>query len=197
MEPVGGPSRRSSITEGQRDCRRPTPTSCDDKGPSRGRRPLTSQLGQGPNRESPITEHVEGKTRIVGPALAIHRTDNNQARLTGEPVHTGCWENASRSRGASSVARVVIKSSTGEMAELFGTVSKVAQRTRCVPVRGRRGDPHRPPDDNRDDRRPVPAAYGGARHRNQWRGSVLKSGEAARRLGVPEEKWVYLHGHAD
>ena len=32
---------------------------------------------------------------------------------------------------------------------------------------------------------------------NQGAAAVLMSVEAARRLGVPEEKWVYLHGHAD
>jgi acetyl-CoA C-acetyltransferase len=32
---------------------------------------------------------------------------------------------------------------------------------------------------------------------NQGAAAVLTSVEAARRLGVPEEKWVYVHGHAD
>ena len=32
---------------------------------------------------------------------------------------------------------------------------------------------------------------------NQGAAALLMSVEAARRLGVPEEKWVYLHGHAD
>ena len=32
---------------------------------------------------------------------------------------------------------------------------------------------------------------------NQGAAALLMSVEAARRLGVPEENWVYLHGHAD
>ena len=32
---------------------------------------------------------------------------------------------------------------------------------------------------------------------NQGAAAVLMSVEAARRLGVPPEKWVYLRGHAD
>ena len=32
---------------------------------------------------------------------------------------------------------------------------------------------------------------------NQGAAALLMSVTAARRLGVPEEKWVYLHGHAD
>ena len=32
---------------------------------------------------------------------------------------------------------------------------------------------------------------------NQGAAALMMSVDAARRLGVPEEKWVYLHGHAD
>ena len=32
---------------------------------------------------------------------------------------------------------------------------------------------------------------------NQGAAAIVMSVEAARRLGVPEEKWVYLRGHAD
>ncbi len=32
---------------------------------------------------------------------------------------------------------------------------------------------------------------------NMGAAAVLMSVEAARRLGVPQERWVYLHGHAD
>jgi hypothetical protein len=32
---------------------------------------------------------------------------------------------------------------------------------------------------------------------NQGAAAVMMSVEAARRLGVPEDKWVYVHGHAD
>jgi acetyl-CoA C-acetyltransferase len=32
---------------------------------------------------------------------------------------------------------------------------------------------------------------------NQGAAALLMSVEAARRLGVPEDRWVYLHGHAD
>ena len=48
-----------------------------------------------------------------------------------------------------------------------------------------------------DDLRPVSAPAGGSRHREPGAAALVMSVAAARRLGVPQEKWVYLRGHAD
>ena len=52
-------------------------------------------------------------------------------------------------------------------------------------------------DDNRMICDPYPRLLVARDQVNQGAAALLMSVEAARRLGVPEEKWVYLHGHAD
>ena len=52
-------------------------------------------------------------------------------------------------------------------------------------------------DDNRMICDPYPRLLVARDTVNQGAAAVLMSVEAARRLGVPAEKWVYVHGHAD
>ena len=52
-------------------------------------------------------------------------------------------------------------------------------------------------DDNRMICDPYPRLLVARDQVNQGAAAVLMSVEAARRLGVAEEKWVYVHGHAD
>jgi acetyl-CoA C-acetyltransferase len=52
-------------------------------------------------------------------------------------------------------------------------------------------------DENRMISDPYPRLLVARDQVNQGAAGVMMSVDAARRLGVPEDKWVYLHGHAD
>ena len=114
--------------------------------------------------------------------------------LVGAPAQYGLLENARRSRVGLSVIDY-----RRAMAELFAPFAKVAaanpfsasphERTveEILTVGG----------DNRMICDPYPRLLVARDQVNQGAAAVLMSVEAARRLGVPQEKWVYLHGHAD
>jgi acetyl-CoA C-acetyltransferase len=103
-------------------------------------------------------------------------------------------ENARRSRLGLSVAEYRLK-----MAELFAPFSKVAAKNpfSSSPVERSVEEILTVTDDNRMICDPYPRLLVARDTVNQGAAAVLMSVEAARRLGVPEEKWVYLHGHAD
>ena len=85
------------------------------------------------------------------------------------------------------------------MAELFAPFSKVAAKNpfSSSPVERSVDEIVTVTDDNRMICDPYPRLLVARDTVNQGAAAVLMSVEAARRLGVPEEKWVYLHGHAD
>ena len=85
------------------------------------------------------------------------------------------------------------------MAELFAPFSKVAAKNpfSSSPVERSVAEVATVTDDNRMIADPYPRLLVARDQVNQGVAAVMMSVEAARRLGVPEEKWVYLHGHSD
>ncbi|MCV7179502.1 acetyl-CoA acetyltransferase [Mycolicibacterium sphagni] len=114
--------------------------------------------------------------------------------LTGAPVQYGLLDNARRARLGLSVEEYRLK-----MAELFAPFSKVAAKNpfSSSPVERSVEELATVTADNRMICDPYPRLMVARDTVNQGAAAVLMSVEAARKLGVPEEKWVYLHGHAD
>jgi acetyl-CoA C-acetyltransferase len=142
-----------------------------------------------------FTEHVEGQLEDRGHQIFTYIDDYTiQHGLTGAPVQYGLLENARRSRLGLSVAEYRLK-----MAELFAPFSKVAAKNpfSSSPVERSVDEIITVTDDNRMICDPYPRLLVARDTVNQGAAAVLMSVEAARRLGVPEAKWVYLHGHAD
>ena len=142
-----------------------------------------------------FTEHVEGQLEDRGHQIFSYIDEYTiQHGLTGAPVQYGLLENARRSRLGLSVAEYRLK-----MAELFAPFSKVAAKNpfSSSPVERSVEEIVTVTDDNRMICDPYPRLLVARDTVNQGAAAVLMSVEAARRLGVPEEKWVYLHGHAD
>ncbi|MDT5210824.1 MAG: acetyl-CoA C-acetyltransferase [Mycobacterium sp.] len=142
-----------------------------------------------------FTEHVEGQLEDRGHQIFSYIDDYTiQHGLTGAPVQYGLLENARRSRLGLSVAEYRLK-----MAELFAPFSKVAAKNpfSSSPVERSVEEIVTVSGDNRMICDPYPRLLVARDTVNQGAAAVVMSVEAASRLGVPEEKWVYLHGHAD
>jgi acetyl-CoA C-acetyltransferase len=114
--------------------------------------------------------------------------------LTGAPVQYGLLDNARRGRLGLSVTDY-----RHEMAELFSPFSKVAAKNpfSSSPVERSVEEIETVTDDNRMICDPYPRLLVARDTVNQGAAGILMSVAAARRLGVPEDKWVYLRGHAD
>lgn len=114
--------------------------------------------------------------------------------LTGAPVQYGLLDNARRGRLGLSVEKYRLM-----MAELFAPFSKVAAKNpfSSSPVERSVEELVTVTADNRMICDPYPRLMVARDTVNQGAAALLMSVEAARKLGVPEEKWVYLHGHAD
>ncbi|MBB3749820.1 acetyl-CoA C-acetyltransferase [Mycolicibacterium sp. BK634] len=114
--------------------------------------------------------------------------------LTGAPVQYGLLDNARRRRLGLSVGEYRQK-----MAELFAPFSKVAAKNpySSSPVERSVEELATVTAENRMICDPYPRLMVARDTVNQGAAALLMSVETARKLGVPEEKWVYLHGHAD
>jgi acetyl-CoA C-acetyltransferase len=114
--------------------------------------------------------------------------------LLGAPVQYGLLENARRARLGLSVADYLQR-----MGELFAPFTKVAAKNpfSSSPVERSVEELITVTDSNRMICDPYPRLLLARDQVNQGAAVLLMSVEAARRLGVPEEKWVYLRGHAD
>jgi acetyl-CoA C-acetyltransferase len=114
--------------------------------------------------------------------------------LIGAPVQYGLLENARRARLGLSVSDYRTK-----MAQLFAPFSKVACKNpfSSAPVERTVEDLATVTDSNRMICDPYPRMMVARDQVNQGAAALLMSVETARRLGVAEEKWVYLRGHAD
>src|SRR6185437_15036972 len=142
-----------------------------------------------------FTEHVEGQLEDRGHQIFTYIDDYTiQHGLTGAPVQYGLLENARRARLGLSVADYRRK-----MAELFAPFSKVAAKNpfSSSPVERSVDEIATVTDDNRMICDPYPRLLVARDTVNQGAAALVMSVAAARRLGVPEEKWVYLRGHAD
>ena len=142
-----------------------------------------------------FTEHIEGQLEDRGHQIFSYIDDYTiQHGLTGAPVQYGLLENARRARLGLSVADY-----RREMAELFAPFSKVAAKNpfSSSPVERSVDEIVTVTDDNRMICDPYPRLLVARDQVNQGAAAVMISVEAARRLGVPEAKWIYVHGHAD
>jgi acetyl-CoA C-acetyltransferase len=142
-----------------------------------------------------FTEHVEGQLEDRGHQIYSYIDEYTvQHGLTGAPVQYGLLENARRARLGRSVADY-----RRDMAELFAPFSKVAAKNpfSSSPVERSVEEIITVTDENRMICDPYPRLLVARDQVNQGAAVVLMSVEAARRLAVPEDKWVYVHGHAD
>ncbi|SBS76826.1 Acetyl-CoA acetyltransferase [uncultured Mycobacterium sp.] len=114
--------------------------------------------------------------------------------LTGAPVQYGLLDNARRKRLGLSVDEYRL-----QMAELFAPFSKVAAKNpfSSSPVERSVEELATVTADNRMICDPYPRLMVARDTVNQGAAALIMSVDAARKLGVAEEKWVYLHGHAD
>ncbi|MFC4063538.1 acetyl-CoA acetyltransferase [Actinoplanes subglobosus] len=140
-------------------------------------------------------EHVEGDLEDRGYGLkglmSMHHANHG---LTDAPSQYALFDNARRAR---------LKLSREEYAtaigELFAPFTKVAAANphSAAPVARSATDLMTPTESNRIIAEPY-TRYVVAREKvNQGAAVILMSVGAARRLGVPAEKWVFLPGHAD
>ncbi len=114
--------------------------------------------------------------------------------LVGAPAQYGILENARRARLGLSVAEY-----RRSMAELFAPFSTVAAANpfSASPVQRSVEEILTVDAANRMICDPYPRLLVARDQVNQGGAAVLMSVEAAQRLGVPQDNWVYLRGHAD
>lgn len=142
-----------------------------------------------------FTEHIDGQLEDRGHQIHQYISDYTiKHGLTGAPVQYGLMDNARRGRLGMSVAAYRLS-----MAELFAPFSKVAAKNpfSSSPVARSVQEIATVTDDNRMISDPYPRLLVARDQVNQGAAAVMMSVDAARRLGVPEGKWVYLHGHSD
>ncbi|ULE31259.1 acetyl-CoA acetyltransferase [Mycobacterium sp. IDR2000157661] len=142
-----------------------------------------------------FTEHVDGQLEDRGHQIHQYFTEYTASHgLTGAAVQYGLLDNARRARLGMGVLEY-----RRAMAELFAPMSKVAAKNpfSASPVERSVDEIFTVTDDNRMICDPYPRLLVARDQVNQGAAAVLMSVEAARRLGVPEDKWVYLHGHCD
>ncbi|RDH74955.1 acetyl-CoA acetyltransferase [Mycolicibacterium moriokaense] len=142
-----------------------------------------------------FTEHIDGQLEDRGHQIYQYVSEYTVKHgLTGAPVQYGLLDNARRGRLGLSVADY-----RTTMAELFAPLSKIAAKNpfSSSPVERSVDEIVTVTEDNRMIADPYPRLLVARDQVNQGAAAVMMSVEAARRLGVPEEKWVYVHGHSD
>ena len=141
------------------------------------------------------SEHVDGQMEDRGHQIFTYVSEYTiKHGLTGAPVQYGLLDNARRRRLGCSVADYRQK-----MAELFAPMSKIAAKNpfSSSPVERSVEEVATVTEDNRMICDPYPRLLVARDQVNQGAAAILMSVAAARRLGVPEEKWVYVHGHSN
>jgi acetyl-CoA C-acetyltransferase len=142
-----------------------------------------------------FTEHVGGQLEDRGFGFEQYSSEYTAKHgLTGAPVQYGLLENARRARLGLGVADY-----RQQMAELFAPFTKVAAKNpfSSSPVERSVEELATVTAENRMICDPYPRLLVARDQVNQGAAVLLTSVAAARRLGIPEDKWVYLHGHAD
>ncbi|CAJ1494541.1 acetyl-CoA acetyltransferase [[Mycobacterium] kokjensenii] len=114
--------------------------------------------------------------------------------LTGAPVQYALLENARRAGLGMSKADYL-----QSMAELFAPMSKIAAKNpfSASPVERSVDELTTVNASNRMICDPYPRLLVARDQVNQGAAALVMSVAAAQRLGVPEDRWVFLHGHAD
>lgn len=142
-----------------------------------------------------FSETVEGQLEDRGHQIFKYIDEYTvQHGLTGAPVQYGLLDNARRARLGLGVDEY-----RHAMAELFAPMSKVAAKNpfSSSPVERSVEEIETVTDENRMICDPYPRHLVARDTVNQGAALVLMSVEAARRHGVPQEKWVFVHGHSD
>jgi acetyl-CoA C-acetyltransferase len=155
----------------------------------------TAKYFAGRDDKPDFTEEVGGQLEDRGYGFEQYMSEYTAKHgLTGAPVQYGLLDNARRAKLGLGVSDY-----RQQMAELFAPFSKVAAKNpfSSSPVERSVEEIVTVTDDNRMICDPYPRLLVARDTVNQGAAAILMSVEAARRLGVPEYKWVYLHGHAD
>ena len=142
-----------------------------------------------------FTEYVGGQLEDRGYGFEQYMSEYTAKHgLTGAPVQYGLLDNARRARLGLGVTDY-----RTQMAELFSPFSKVAAKNAfsSSPVERSVDEIATVTDDNRMICDPYPRLLVARDTVNQGAAALVMSVAAARRLGVPEDKFVYLRGHAD
>ena len=142
-----------------------------------------------------FTEHVEGQLEDRGHGIYSYIDEYTVTHgLTGAPVQYGLLDNARRAR-----LGLGVQEYRHAMAELFAPMSKVAAKNpfSSSPVERSVEEIETVTDDNRMICDPYPRYLVARDTVNQGAALLMMSVEAARRHGVPQDKWVFVHGHSD
>ncbi len=149
-----------------------------------------------PDADKPdFTERVGGQLDDRGYGYEQYMSEYTVKHgLTGAPVQYGLLDNARRAKLGLSVDDY-----RRQMAELFAPFAKVAAKNpfSASPVERSVEELAAVTAENRMICDPYPRLMVARDQVNQGAAAVVMSVAAAQRLGVPEEKWVYLRGHAD
>lgn len=142
-----------------------------------------------------FTETVEGDLEDRGLGLkgvsSRHRASHG---LTDAPSTYALFENARRARLGQD--RQTYATSMGALFEPFSTIA-AANPNAAAPVKRSAAELVTPTTQNRVIAEPYTRFVVSRDQVNQGAALLVISIEAARKYGVPEEKWVFLHGHAD
>ena len=142
-----------------------------------------------------FTEHAEGSLEDRGYGLAGMMSRHLAAHgLTGAPSQYALIDNARRAR-----LKRTRQEYAAAMGALFAPFTKVAAANphAAAPVERSAAELVTPTETNRPIADPY-TRYIVAREKvNQGAAVLLTSVAAARRLGIPADRWVFLHGHAD
>ena len=142
-----------------------------------------------------FTEHVPGSLEDRGYGLDGLASAHLIAHgLTGGPAQYAVIENARRARRG--LSRSAYAASMGALFAPFTSVA-AGNPHAAAPVRRRAAELVTVSSANRMIADPYPRYVVAREKVNQGAAVLLMSVAAARRLGVPPERWVFLHGHAD
>ncbi len=134
-----------------------------------------------------LEDRGHGIEKLISRYTVIHG-------LTSAPIQYGLLENARRAGTGLGPAEYRRK-----MAELFAPFTKIAASNpfAAAPVERTVDELITVSESNRMIAEPYPRLMVARDQVNQGAAALLMSVAAARRLGVPEDKWVFLHGHVD
>ena len=134
-----------------------------------------------------LEDRGHGLDRLVTRYTVIHG-------LVDAPTQYALLENARRAETGLGPTEYLRR-----MGELFAPFTKVAADNpfAAAPVERTVDELITVTESNRMISDPYPRLLVARDQVNQGAAALLMSVEAARRLGVPEDNWVYLHGHAD
>lgn len=142
-----------------------------------------------------FTEHVEGDLEDRGYGLkgltSVYAANHG---LTGAPASYALFENARMARLG--LSRDEYAAHIGELFAPFTTVAAKNPHA-AAPIERDAAELVTPSETNRPIADPYHRYVVARDQVNQGAALLLTSVAAAERLGIPQERWVFLHGHAD